>query len=119
MPPYLYPLLPSARSPSTTPPLTRRQQEPGQTKCQELGLSCGVGVGVVCGVLGAGSCSISLGVSLLLLLSLGFEGGFDGVDVDVVAGGGGGGGGGMRVFGSIWQRTRTSLGLWQRVQGLR
>ena len=39
MPPYLYPCLPSAKSPSITPPLTRCQQEPGQTKCQAPGLS--------------------------------------------------------------------------------
>jgi hypothetical protein len=41
IPPYLYPSLPSFKSPSITPPLTRRQQEPGQTKCQAPGFRAG------------------------------------------------------------------------------
>jgi hypothetical protein len=44
----------------------------------------------------------------------GFDDGDD-VDVDVE----GGAGAGIGVFGSIWQRTRTSLGLLQMVQFLR
>ena len=78
IPPYRYPSLPAARSPSMTPPLTRFQQEPGQTKCQAPGLRGG-----------------GAGWSLLE-----FEEG-------------------MVIDSSIWQRTRTSRGLWQRVQGLR
>lgn len=50
------------------------------------------------------------------------EGGVDCEEVDVGFGADAdadGGAGGIRVVGSIWQRTRTSLGLWQRVQFLR
>jgi hypothetical protein len=59
----------------------------------------------------AGSSSFSLGISSESLLS-----GFDGEEDE---GAGAGRGAGIGVFGSIWQRTRTSLGLLQRVQFLR
>jgi hypothetical protein len=86
-----------------TPPLTRCQQEPGQTKCQEPGFSGWVG-----------------GLGLEGSISLGSLCGFDDDDdVDVDVEGGAGRGAGIGVFGSIWQRTRTSLGLLQRVQFLR
>jgi hypothetical protein len=55
------------------------------------------------------------GIVVVAELWVGLSSGFDGdVDCD-----GGGVDDGMGVFGSIWQRTRTSLGLLQRVQFLR
>ena len=55
---------------------------------------------------------MSCGVVAVVGSWAGSSPGFDGdVDAD--------GGAGIGVFGSIWQRTRTSLGLLQRVQFLR